>query len=156
MNHPCAAPGGKWSITNLEAMASVKEADFEAAASSGKCPWFLTAWFEATAAGRAADAAAALGKAKPAPGPDGPIHPSHAAPCLRVFTSLVRAGVCQAEAEASIAALGGRGGRGGSAGAGREQPPLPPLPGGAAGASVMVATPGCCAGSPTASGRPPV
>jgi hypothetical protein len=101
-------------------MAAAKEADFEAAVAAGAVPWFLTAWFDATAAGRAADAGtAALGVGKAAKaaasadGETGPVHPVHRAPCLRVFTSLVRAGVCQAEAEASMAAMGGGGGGGG-------------------------------------------
>ena len=48
------APGGKWSISNLEAMADEKQADWDTAVASNNVPWFLTAWFDATARGRAA------------------------------------------------------------------------------------------------------
>jgi hypothetical protein len=93
------APGGQWSISTLEAIAAAKQADFEAAIAAGTVPWFLTAWFEATAAGRAADAACAVasvvaeGKRAVVGDAAGAaaVHPVHPPPCLRVFTSLVRA-----------------------------------------------------------------
>jgi hypothetical protein len=96
-------------------MADEKQADWDAAVASNNVPWFLTAWFDATARGRAAAesaattavATAAGGKAPAASAPGGEhTHPAHPAPCLRVFTSLIRAGVCQADAGEAIAKMG--------------------------------------------------
>lgn len=104
LSHP--APGGKWSIASLEAMADAKQADWEATVAAGGIPWFLTAWMEAVGAGRAAADAAEATAAVQEPAADPPVHPAHPAPCLRVFTSLVRAGVCMAEAGREIAKMG--------------------------------------------------
>jgi hypothetical protein len=107
------APGGKWSITNLETMADEKERDWGVAVDEGLVPWFLMTWFNVTAQGRVAAEAAATTAAAAEEGgmqeavPDAGVHPSHPAPCLRVFASLIRAGLCQAEAGMAIAKMGG-------------------------------------------------
>ena len=74
-------------------MADEKQANWDAAVASNNVPWFLTAWFDATARGRAvaeaaattAAAAAAGGKAPAASAPGGEdTHPAHPAPYLHL------------------------------------------------------------------------